>query len=172
MTADNTGAARGPWGPHAILMVDDEPQACKWFARLYGNEFTVLTAASAHASIDPDLQRAKRGPVSNSYVVTIDLAKARQQYGKANGRDIAEAMVRWLAPIMSFTAVATSEISTRFPTLRFGFFEVGSSWLTYVVTQAHKVRDDRDRKAFTQSVLRERKLMMTLDEVKRELVPA
>jgi len=54
----------------------------------------VLTAASAHASIDPDLQRAKRGPVSNSYVVTIDLAKARQQYGKANGRDIAEAMVR------------------------------------------------------------------------------
>ncbi|WP_297750883.1 hybrid sensor histidine kinase/response regulator [Hydrogenophaga sp.] len=25
-------------------MVDDEPQACKWFARLYGNEFAVLTA--------------------------------------------------------------------------------------------------------------------------------
>ncbi len=46
MNKDDTGAARGLRGPHAILMVDDEPQACKWFARLYGNEFTVLTAAS------------------------------------------------------------------------------------------------------------------------------
>ncbi len=51
MNADNTGAARGPWGPHAILMVDDEPQACKWFARLYGNEFTVLTAASVDEAL-------------------------------------------------------------------------------------------------------------------------
>jgi predicted TIM-barrel fold metal-dependent hydrolase len=66
--------------------------------------------------------------------------------------------------ILSFTAIATSEISTRFPRLRFGFFEVGSSWLTYVVTQAHKVRDDRDRKAFTQSVLRERNLYVTCEE--------
>ena len=66
--------------------------------------------------------------------------------------------------IMSFTALATSEISTLFPKLRFGFFEVGSSWLTYVVTQAHKVRDDRDRKAFTQSVLRERNLYVTCEE--------
>ena len=66
--------------------------------------------------------------------------------------------------IMSFTAVATGEISTRFPKLRFGFFEVGSSWLTYVVTQAFKVRDDRDRKAFTQSVMRERRLYVTCEE--------
>lgn len=51
MNADNTGAARGPGGPHAILMVDDEPQACKWFARLYGNEFTVLTAASVDEAL-------------------------------------------------------------------------------------------------------------------------
>ncbi len=46
MNKDDTVAARGLRGPHAILMVDDEPQACKWFSRLYGNEFTVLTAAS------------------------------------------------------------------------------------------------------------------------------
>ena len=32
--------------PTAILVVDDEPQACKWFARLFANEFTVLTAHS------------------------------------------------------------------------------------------------------------------------------
>jgi two-component system response regulator PhcR len=32
-------------------MVDDEPQACKWFARLYGDEFTVLTAASVDEAL-------------------------------------------------------------------------------------------------------------------------
>lgn len=66
--------------------------------------------------------------------------------------------------LMSFTAVATSEISTRFPRLRFGFFEVGSSWLPYIVVQAHKVRDERDRAAFTQSVLRDRRLFVTCEE--------
>ena len=44
MKSDETGVARGPLGAHAILIVDDEPQACKWFARLYGDEFAVLTA--------------------------------------------------------------------------------------------------------------------------------
>ena len=28
-----------------ILFVDDEPQACKWFARTFCGEFTILTAA-------------------------------------------------------------------------------------------------------------------------------
>jgi two-component system, response regulator PhcR len=36
---------------HAILMVDDEPQACKWFARLYGDEFAVLTASSVDEAL-------------------------------------------------------------------------------------------------------------------------
>ncbi|MFO1427357.1 MAG: amidohydrolase family protein [Steroidobacteraceae bacterium] len=66
--------------------------------------------------------------------------------------------------LMSFTALATSEVSTLFPKLRFGFFEVGSSWLTYLVVQAHKVRDDRDRKAFTRQVLEERNLFVTCEE--------
>jgi two-component system response regulator PhcR len=30
-----------------ILFVDDEPQACKWFVRLFSNEFSILTASSA-----------------------------------------------------------------------------------------------------------------------------
>jgi predicted TIM-barrel fold metal-dependent hydrolase len=66
--------------------------------------------------------------------------------------------------LMSFTAIATSEISQVFPKLRFGFFEVGSSWLTYLVVQAHKVRDERDRKAFTQQIMRERNLYVTCEE--------
>ena len=51
MSMQDPGARRGPQGPHAILMVDDEPQACKWFARLYGAEFTVLTAASVDEAL-------------------------------------------------------------------------------------------------------------------------
>ncbi|WP_332741684.1 hybrid sensor histidine kinase/response regulator [Hydrogenophaga sp.] len=51
MSMQDPGAVRVPQGPHAILMVDDEPQACKWFARLYGTEFTVLTAASVDEAL-------------------------------------------------------------------------------------------------------------------------
>lgn len=36
---------------HAVLLVDDEPQACKWFARLYGDEFTVLTAGGVDEAL-------------------------------------------------------------------------------------------------------------------------
>lgn len=44
-------AARSLMGPHAVLMVDDEPQACKWFARLYGSEFAVLTAGGVDEAL-------------------------------------------------------------------------------------------------------------------------
>lgn len=30
-----------------VLLVDDEPQVCKWFARLYGDEFSIWTAQGA-----------------------------------------------------------------------------------------------------------------------------
>ncbi len=36
---------------HAVLLVDDEPQACKWFARLYGDEFVVLTAGGVDEAL-------------------------------------------------------------------------------------------------------------------------
>ena len=45
------GMGRGPMGPHAVLMVDDEPQACKWFARLYGAEFVVFTAGGVDEAL-------------------------------------------------------------------------------------------------------------------------
>ena len=66
--------------------------------------------------------------------------------------------------LMSFNALATSAVAAEFPRLRFGFFEAGSAWLTFIVQQAHKVRDDRDRKAFTASVLKARKLFVTCEE--------
>lgn len=59
MTPD-TGAnpTRFP-GPHAVLVVDDEAHACKWFARLYGNEFAVLTAGSVDEALALLAQRGR-----------------------------------------------------------------------------------------------------------------
>lgn len=57
MTPDPASVSRGPLGAHAILMVDDELQACKWFSRLYGNEFAVLTAGSADEALAVLAQR-------------------------------------------------------------------------------------------------------------------
>lgn len=37
--------------PHAVLLVDDEPQARKWFGRTYGDEFVVLLAADAQEAL-------------------------------------------------------------------------------------------------------------------------
>ena len=51
MKPDEAAVTRGALGAHAILMVDDEPQACKWFARLYGNEFVVFTAGSVDEAL-------------------------------------------------------------------------------------------------------------------------
>lgn len=34
-----------------ILFVDDEPQTCKWFARLFSNEFSILTAGGADEAL-------------------------------------------------------------------------------------------------------------------------
>lgn len=50
-------ARRPATGAHAVLMVDDEPQACKWFARLYGGEFTVLTAGGVGQALELLAQR-------------------------------------------------------------------------------------------------------------------
>jgi two-component system response regulator PhcR len=43
--------AAEPGAARAVLLVDDEPQARKWFARVYGDEFVVLQAADAQAAL-------------------------------------------------------------------------------------------------------------------------
>ncbi|WP_066267747.1 hybrid sensor histidine kinase/response regulator [Hydrogenophaga palleronii] len=58
MTSAESGATHGALGAHAILMVDDEPQACKWFARLYGDEFVVLTAGGVAEALALLAQRS------------------------------------------------------------------------------------------------------------------
>jgi two-component system, response regulator PhcR len=39
-------------GAHAVLFVDDEPHACKWFARLFGDEFSIITASGVDDALD------------------------------------------------------------------------------------------------------------------------
>ena len=51
MSSLNNALPTGTQSAHAILMVDDEPQACKWFARLYGDEFVVWTVGGADEAL-------------------------------------------------------------------------------------------------------------------------
>ena len=41
-----------------ILFVDDEPQTCKWFARLFADEFTIVTAGGTDEALQTLHQRA------------------------------------------------------------------------------------------------------------------
>lgn len=47
----SAGPLPTPLDAHAVLLVDDEPHVLKWFARLYGDEFTVLTADGVDAAL-------------------------------------------------------------------------------------------------------------------------
>jgi two-component system response regulator PhcR len=40
-----------PHTARTVLFVDDEPQSCKWFARSFSDEFTILTASGADAAM-------------------------------------------------------------------------------------------------------------------------
>ena len=45
-------ARHAPQEAHAVLLVDDEPQALKWFSRQYGDEFVVLTAGGVAEALN------------------------------------------------------------------------------------------------------------------------
>lgn len=61
MSMSNTPASdqlpHGARPPHVVLLVDDEPQICKWFARLYGDEFSIWTAQGASEALKLMSQR-------------------------------------------------------------------------------------------------------------------
>ena len=52
MKSDLPGSGSVPPLARAVLLVDDEPQALKWFARSYGDEFDVRTAASVRQALE------------------------------------------------------------------------------------------------------------------------
>jgi two-component system, response regulator PhcR len=47
----STAAVRVPGGPGTVLFVDDEPHACKWFARLFSDEFPIITAGGVDEAL-------------------------------------------------------------------------------------------------------------------------
>lgn len=49
-----------------LLYVDDEPQACKWFARMFSDEFTILTAQG----VDEALQLLRAHPQDIAVLLT------------------------------------------------------------------------------------------------------
>lgn len=52
MTTDHGVSRQIQPGADAVLLVDDEPQALKWFSRRYGDEFRVLTASGAAQALE------------------------------------------------------------------------------------------------------------------------
>ncbi len=50
-TPSDSTAAAAPGAARAVLLVDDEPQALKWFVRTYGDEFVVLVAGDARQAL-------------------------------------------------------------------------------------------------------------------------
>ena len=57
--SQSSPASQASQDASVILFVDDEPQACKWFARLFSDEFSILTVAS----VDEALRTLReRGP--------------------------------------------------------------------------------------------------------------
>jgi two-component system response regulator PhcR len=58
--------------PSVILVVDDEPQACKWFARLFSDEFTILTALSVDEALTLLAERGQEvGVVLTDYSMPV-----------------------------------------------------------------------------------------------------
>jgi two-component system, response regulator PhcR len=43
---------------HTVLFVDDEPHACKWFARLFADEFSIITASNVDEALQTLRERA------------------------------------------------------------------------------------------------------------------
>lgn len=52
MKSEHLASRQIPPGADAVLLVDDEPQALKWFSRRYGDEFRVLTAGGVAQALE------------------------------------------------------------------------------------------------------------------------
>ena len=83
----------------SILFVDDEPQACKWFARTFGREFVVLTAPGVDQALA--LLRERGSEVA---VVVTDF-----RMPKRNGLDLLRAMQREFRHLVRLLATAHAE---------------------------------------------------------------
>jgi two-component system, response regulator PhcR len=82
-----------------VLFVDDEPQACKWFARTFGREFTILTAPGVDEALA--LLRERGGEVA---VVMTDFRMPRR-----DGMDLLRSLQREFRHLVRLLATAHAE---------------------------------------------------------------
>ena len=82
-----------------ILFVDDEPQACKWFARTFGREFSVLTAPGVDEALA--LLRERGAEVA---VVVTDFRMPRR-----DGLDLLRSVQREFRHLVRLLATAHAE---------------------------------------------------------------
>jgi uncharacterized protein len=167
--ADRCGGSNGRlrWVMQPALKSMDASIADLDWARRNGAVGVHLRGLEGNRPIDhPDLYPLYAAAQDLDLPICVHIGHASPAFRqiRRNAQDKPSRFHMSVPTLMSFTALATSDVATLFPRLRFGFFEVGASWLTYLVQQAHKVRDERDRKAFTRSVLRERRLFVTCEE--------
>ena len=115
---------------------------------------------------DPQFHPLFRAAEAHDLPICVHIGNASPSFRKIrrNAEDSPSRFHMSVPTLMSFTALVMSDVHERFPKLRFGFFEIGSSWLTYLVSQAHKIRDERDRRSYTQQILRARNLYVTCEE--------
>lgn len=90
-----------PFGLDATtcLYVDDEPQACKWFARMFSNEFKILTAPG----VDEALELLRQHPTEIAVLLT-DYRMPRR-----NGMDLLAAVQRDFRHLMRLLVTAYAE---------------------------------------------------------------
>lgn len=150
----------------AIKSMDETVKEIAWAAR-NGAIGVHMRGLEGDRPIDhPDFHPIFRAAQEHNLPICVHIGHVSPSFKqiRRNAEDRPSRFHMSVPTLMSFTALVMSNVHELFPKLRFGFFEVGSSWLTYLVSQAHKVRDERDRKAYTQQVLRERNLYVTCEE--------
>lgn len=150
----------------AVKSIQESVKEIEWAAR-NGAIGVHMRGLEGDRPIDhPDFHPLFRAAQEHDLPICVHIGNASPAFRqiRRNAEDRPSRFHMSVPTLMSFTALVMSDVYKLFPKLRFAFLEVGSSWLTYLVSQAHKVRDDRDRKAYTQQVMRERNLYVTCEE--------
>lgn len=94
-----TPVPHAPQDARTILFVDDEPQTCKWFARLFSGEFVILTASGT----DDALQMLRQHSAAIAVLVTDYRMPGR------NGLDLLLAAQREHRQVVRMLATAYAE---------------------------------------------------------------
>ena len=163
--ADSGGRLRWVMLP-ALKSMGETLRDMDW-ARRHGAVGVHLRGLEGDRPIDhPDFHPVFRVAQDLDMPVCVHIGHASPAYRaiRRNAENVPTRFHMIVPTLLSFNALAAGDVWQVFPTLRFGFFEAGSTWLPFLVQQAHKVRDDRDRKAFTAEILRERRLFVTCEE--------